>query len=145
VDRLHGRPEAPEFRRMIEDRCLSWTNNDKLPGFAGSRMLLFRPFVLGDILTKLARMCSIERFRKTDLKPIIRRVFDDHPHPGRRLQDRPMAAKQLANRCEAKGLADTVLHGQALIAGLEGLKQRNPQIAKGKRKHCKRNRRCVGK
>jgi len=76
-------------------------------------MLLFRSFILGDGLTKLARMCPIKRFRKADLKPIIRRVFDDHPYPSRRLENRPMAAKQLANSRETKDLADTVLHGQA--------------------------------
>jgi hypothetical protein len=98
--------------RVIEYRRLSLSNNDELSRLNRGRMLLFRSFVLGDTLTKLARMCPIKRFRKADLKPVIRRVFDDHPHPSRRLENRPMAAKQLANSRETKDLADTVLHGR---------------------------------
>jgi hypothetical protein len=113
--------------RAIEDGRLSLRNNDELSRLKLGCMLLFSPFVLGDSLTKLARMCPIKRFRKADLKAVIRRVFDDHPHPSRRLKNRPMAAKQLANSRETKDLADTVLHGQ------EGFKQGNPEIAKGKR------------
>ena len=110
---LLARLEAPELCRMIaEDGRLSLSNNDELSRLNRGPILLFRPFVLGDTLAKLAGMCPIKCFRKADLNPIIRRVFDDHPHPSRRLKDRPMAAKQLANSRETKDLADTVLHGR---------------------------------
>ena len=150
MGRLLTRLEAPELCRVIEDRRLSLRNNDELPRLKRGRMLLFSSFVLGDGLTKLARMCPIKRFRKTELKPIIRRIFDDHPHPSRRLEDCPMAAKQLANSRETKDLADKVLHGQAgaglqkskqrdfdelsrvAYCRLERFKQGNPEIAKGK-------------
>ena len=114
--RLLARPETPELCRAIEDGRLSLRNNDELSRLKRDRVLLFGSFVLGDRLTKLAGMCSIERFRKTDLQPIIRGVFDHHPHPSRRLEDRPMAAKQLANSRKTKDLADTVLHGQAVAS-----------------------------
>ena len=113
--------------RVIEDRRLSLSNNDELSRLKRGRMFLFSPFVFRDALTKLARMRPIKRFRKTDLKAVIRRVFDHHPYPSRRLKNRPMAAKQLANSRETKDLADKVLHGQ------QGFKQGNPEIAKEKR------------
>jgi hypothetical protein len=125
---------------IAEDGRLSLSNNDELSRLNRGPILLFRPFVLGDTLAKLAGMCPIKCFRKADLNPIIRRVFDDHPHPSRRLKDRPMAAKQLANSRETKDLADTVLHGRwpqkstrRACCRLEGFKQSNPEIAKGKR------------
>ena len=127
MGRFLARLEAPELSRVIEDSSLSLRNNDELSRLKRGCMLLFSTFVLGDGLTKLARMCPIKRFRKTDLKAVIRRVFDDHPHPSRRLKNRPMAAKQLANSRETKDLAGKVLHGQ------QGFKQGNPEIAKEKR------------
>ena len=157
--RLLARPETPELCRAIEDGRLSLRNNDELSRLKRGRVLLFGSFVLGDRLAKLARMYPIKRFRKADLKPIIGSVFDDHPHPSRRLENRPMAAKQLANSRETKDLADTVLHGQTgggpqkpkrrdfdelsrvAYCGLEGFKQRNPEIAKGKRHDLARNER----
>ena len=118
--------------RVIEDSSLSLRNNDELSRLKRGCMLLFSTFVLGDGLTKLARMCPIKRFRKTDLKAVIRRVFDDHPHPSRRLKNRPMAAKQLANSRETKDLADKVLHGQA-GAGRQNIKTTRPRRAQSSR------------
>jgi hypothetical protein len=101
---------------IVEDGRLTLRNNDELPRLEWRCMLLFCRFVLSDTLTKLAGMCSIERLRKADLKAIIRRVFDHHPYPSRRLQDRPMAAKQLANGRKTKDLADAVLHERQALA-----------------------------
>ena len=101
---------------IVENGRLSLGNNNELSRLERRCMLLFRLLILSDTLTELAGMCSIERLRKADLNAIIRRVFDHHPYPSRRLQDRPMAAKQLANGRKTKDLADAVLHERQALA-----------------------------
>ena len=81
-------------------------------------MLLLRPFVVRDALTKLTGMFAVERLCQAGLKPITRRVFEDHSHPCCRLEDSPMPAKKLENSYKAKDLADTVLHGQVIVTGI---------------------------
>jgi len=82
-------------------------------------MLLLRPLVVGDTLTKLAGMFAVERLCQAGLKPITRRVFEDHSDPCRRLEDSPMPAKKLENSYKAKDLADTVLHGQVIATSIQ--------------------------
>jgi hypothetical protein len=97
---------------------LSLRNNIDLSELQLGSMLLLRPFVVGDTLTKLAGMFAVERLCQAALKPITRRVFEDHSHPCRRLEDSPMPAKKLENSYKAKDLADTVLHGQVIATSI---------------------------
>ena len=101
---------------------LSLRKNVDLSDLQLGSVLLLRPFVVGDTLTKLAGMFAVERLGQAGLKPIVRRVFDDHSHPCRRLEDSPMSAKKLEDSCKTKDLADTVLHGRATA-----FQQENPE------------------
>jgi hypothetical protein len=103
----------------MQHRHLNLRNNVDLSELQLGRMLLLRPFVVGDTLTKLAGMFAVERLGQAGLKPIVRRVFDDHSHPCRRLENSPMPTKKLENSRKTKHLADTVLHGQVIAASIQ--------------------------
>jgi hypothetical protein len=100
-NRLLAQSPTPELFGRMQHRYLSLSlrKNVDLSELQLGSMLLLRPFVVSDTLTKLAGVFAVEGLCQAGLKPITRRVFDDHSHPCRRLENSPMSAKKLENSC----------------------------------------------
>ena len=82
----------PEGGWSAEDECDRGIRKFELFEFELVVRLFLRPFALGDLLAKRARMLAVESFHDRFAERRFLRVADYHPRPGYCLQKGPVQA-----------------------------------------------------